>query len=327
MDSIIRDIPNGRMPRRLARGQRRMEGEAQGAAGPEEPLPGTAGMRPPAGVGAPGAPHFTPVTGWASASTGPSFDSGATVNVAPSIEQEAQARLREQIRQLESEAATLSVALNQAREAEGRAVERASAEAQAELQRACAAFEHQQREALQEELAAVRASAYAEGWASGQSEGHAQASARAAEARARDEVRFGALFEQTQQALAEYLEQAEDHMVEIAYSAACRLVGQAQASAEGVAVLVRQALDEVRERKELTVALHPEDLDALQACVAVAPPGCEFVADPAILLGGCEVRSQAGTLDARLELQLARLAETLLAVRAARREAGREAAE
>jgi len=47
----------------------------------------------------------------------------------------------------------------------------------------------------------------------------------------------------------------------------------------------------------------------------------EFLADPSIEMGGCIIETSAGRLDAKLETQLSRLSQALLAVRLARKEA------
>lgn len=180
--------------------------------------------------------------------------------------------------------------------------------AQAPLQANPAAQQETARLAAQAELAELRAEAERRGYAAGHEKGEAEARRQL-----QSQIeRFQGLAAQMVQARAGVLEDGEDDVVELAYASLCRILGEQGATREGVMAMVGQGLRAVRAREQVVVRLHPDDH-------ALMGQQTGFRADPAIALGGCIVDSSTGALDARLETQLALLADTLLAVRAARR--------
>ncbi len=102
-------------------------------------------------------------------------------------------------------------------------------------------------------------------------------------------------------------------VTEWTFIAVARLLGQQ--APEDVAAVVRQVLDEAQVDGTLTVLLHARDLAGLQACRATDaenwPQGLTFAPSDRVSLGGCLIQSDLQTLDARLEVQLALLRETL----------------
>lgn len=111
--------------------------------------------------------------------------------------------------------------------------------------------------------------------------------------------------------------QAEDMAVEVVYAAVCRIAGVTAPSREALLEMVRGiARDE--QTRQWTVRLHPQDAELLQAEAATLDARLVLHADAAVELGGCVIDSDKGALDLRLETQLARLGETLLAARRAR---------
>lgn len=141
------------------------------------------------------------------------------------------------------------------------------------------------------------------------------------------------LLEQIPAALERAMREAEDQLVGLAHQATCLLIGQEAASPQTVRSQVRQALRDWQGRgSHVGIHLHPQDLEALKSACGDADilHGIDqahenlvlrWVADPDIVLGGCLVQSQDGTLDARLQAQWEELKSRLLRVRAAR-EAG-----
>jgi flagellar biosynthesis/type III secretory pathway protein FliH len=116
----------------------------------------------------------------------------------------------------------------------------------------------------------------------------------------------------------------EDVAVEIAFEAVCKVLGAAAASREGIRALVQEAAGRVAGAERVTLRLHPADLSALQAAGALdtrlaSGAAVRWAEDKSIELGGCVVETDGGTLDARLETQLERLRQTLVAARAAAR--------
>jgi flagellar assembly protein FliH len=130
--------------------------------------------------------------------------------------------------------------------------------------------------------------------------------------------RLKALMFQVGQARAQTIADTEDTLVEIAFAAVCRMLGEQGASRTALARIVADAAAAARERDALVVRLHPDDLALLRDDAAPSPDEVRLAADAGVKLGGCLVDSANGTLDARFETELAQLAETLRAVRAGR---------
>jgi len=100
---------------------------------------------------------------------------------------------------------------------------------------------------------------------------------------------------------------------EWAFIAVARLLGEQ--ALDDVSSVVRRVLDEAKLDGPLTVLLHAHDFRNLEASGATAadswPRGVSFAASDRVGLGGCLVQSDVQALDARLEVQLALLRETL----------------
>jgi flagellar assembly protein FliH len=129
------------------------------------------------------------------------------------------------------------------------------------------------------------------------------------------------------------LASAEEDMVALCHAAVCRILGEQLVTPDGVVHCVAQAIREAdggsllqtSDQRGLAVHVHPVDLESLQvdprlaswlsgeASTRSAP--VRWVADERVRLGGCLVRSSEGTLDARLETQLAALRSLLLDAR------------
>ncbi len=155
---------------------------------------------------------------------------------------------------------------------------------------------------------------YRDGLAAGNAEGQA---ALAAQAEALREA-LRALGEAARQAL----ESQEDALVEIAFAAACRVLGEAALTREGVRGAVREALRAVRSRDRVLVRLPAQAYrilaeDAEFAASLRDEQRIELAPDERLEAGGCLVETAGGTLDARLGVQLQQLAAALCAARAA----------
>jgi flagellar biosynthesis/type III secretory pathway protein FliH len=150
---------------------------------------------------------------------------------------------------------------------------------------------------------AVREAARREGERAGREAGLAQASATIAAAAAAAARREAA---------------AESDLRRLAVRIAEKLLGRELALSPGAVVdVVRAALAEAAGRRELLVRVHPEDLEAVAAArarlaAALAPATLAVRADPGVSRGGCLVDTEVGTIDARLEVQLAAIEQALL---------------
>lgn len=116
----------------------------------------------------------------------------------------------------------------------------------------------------------------------------------------------------------ELLAAAEPAAVELALRVAEKVLGREISDREAAVDLVAQALDAVRRAQRVRVRVAPADLELLRAeeprLVARLAQGVTFdlCADPGTTTGGCIVETEAGSVDARLETQLAALRRALL---------------
>ena len=168
------------------------------------------------------------------------------------------------------------------------------------------------RAQLEAEREQVLERAHAEGFEHGARDGRAEY---------RGQVdTLSALLESASDTLAGEIAGTEDIIVDIAFEAVCKILGEAALSRDGVVAIVREILRKVRERERLLVRVAPADLTALEenrAQLALGEEGAtlDLVADERVALGGCLVETTGGTLDGRLETQLQRLIETLTSAR------------
>ncbi len=112
----------------------------------------------------------------------------------------------------------------------------------------------------------------------------------------------------------------EDMALGIAFAALCKILGSAAVTREGIQAIVRQTATQLRTTERVVVRLHAVDLALLHehgALDATLPSGgaVSWVADSAVVLGGCVIASDGGELDARLETQIERLRTALVAAR------------
>jgi type III secretion protein L len=113
------------------------------------------------------------------------------------------------------------------------------------------------------------------------------------------------------------LASAERELVSLAIAIARKVLGDELAARPGAVVdLAARALHEARERREVTLRVHPADApavrnggDALGAILRRAPLCVRE--DPGVAAGSVLVETEAGRVDARIETQLAHLARAL----------------
>jgi flagellar assembly protein FliH len=181
------------------------------------------------------------------------------------------------------------------------------------------------------EAEAIREKARAAGHAEGRTAGHKQAEGeiaaridaeaekrtRAAVASAVPAVQVAAesLAAERERWLAEW----ETLGIRLAVAIAERILrAEVAARPEHVASLVRQTLQMAAGEPEIHLHLHPEDAtfitaranEILPAVTSAGRP--TVVTDEGVSRGGCVVRTVHGEIDARLETQLARIADELL---------------
>jgi flagellar assembly protein FliH len=95
-----------------------------------------------------------------------------------------------------------------------------------------------------------------------------------------------------------------------------KILGDAFVAREAALTAVQEAVRRCHERSRLRVCVAPGDFEMLstrhdELLERTRAGELELVADERVELGGCIVETAAGSLDARLEVQLQRLHETL----------------
>jgi flagellar assembly protein FliH len=180
------------------------------------------------------------------------------------------------------------------------------------------AFEQGYAAGLEKGIATGFEQGHAEGLRTGQAKGFEEASERVRaaieEARARVEADAAAGQERIAQAIATVSEarrqvalHAERELIALGFELACKVLGPAMASAEGIRSQVRLLLGDAREG--VTVHVHP----AMAAELSQQPAsGVRWVADDAVCMGGVRLHDGAMTIDATLDTILANFRDVML---------------
>lgn len=188
------------------------------------------------------------------------------------------------------------------------------------------------RQSVQDAIAQAHVRAaeegHLEGLASGRKEAQGElerARSEAADAAAADVehrlARLDDLLKGLATDLAQRLADAEDDLVALSHEAVCRVLGEEAATPAALRSMVKHLLAQHGQRAQLAIHVHPDDLAALNEEGAPDDSTWRWVPDNSVQLGGVILRSPEGSIDARLETQLAVLSETLLAVRRERKAA------
>jgi flagellar assembly protein FliH len=110
---------------------------------------------------------------------------------------------------------------------------------------------------------------------------------------------------------------AEDDLVTLAFEATCTIIGRAAVSHEAIEVLAAQLVGARQGTPSLRLHVHPDDLALVRSRAAPPADTFEWVADPDVT-NGIVLRSVHGSVDARLDRQLANFADLLRTTRAQR---------
>lgn len=179
----------------------------------------------------------------------------------------------------------------------------------------------EQTQALARELDALRTAARATGHEEGKAAAQQEFAALERALKAQATTALASLAD-AHQRLRQDLEQA---CFDIAFAAAVKVFGRLSVDPQAVGGAVRQALEQAGSTADLQVRLHPADaqllgrlLEGPQAATWPADLGT-LCADPSLRAGGCVIRGAHGDVDARIETQLASLAELLIQHRDAAR--------
>lgn len=166
--------------------------------------------------------------------------------------------------------------------------------------------EYKQR--LAGELAALRQQAMDSGRDEGLQQGR-----QIAEAQYKKELEtLRLLIESVHAARQRYIEDIGDDAMEIAFVAITKILGESFATREAALAAVQEAIRCCKQRGRLLVKVAPPDFELLNGKLS----DVELVPDEHVRWGGCVLEGSSGNLDARLETQVQRLRDTLVAARA-----------
>jgi flagellar assembly protein FliH len=126
------------------------------------------------------------------------------------------------------------------------------------------------------------------------------------------------LLNSLRQAVPQVIHDTESMMVSLALEIAQKLVSNMPISASMVEAAVQDALAQVEGTAQVTVRLHPSDLELLQnANSSLLPSGAgadefRFLGSQEVTRGGCLVQTRFGVVDARRETKFDLLKRNLL---------------
>lgn len=166
-----------------------------------------------------------------------------------------------------------------------------------------------------DELEALRRQARDEGFECGRGEGDA-AGRTAYETRIE---RLGELAASVKRQRDDMLYALEDDIAALAFEAVVSLIGENAVDRRVLQARVGQVVSDHIGAEPVALRVAPEDVDAVAAALSreTDPLGLRVVSDASISIGGCVIELQSEHLDYRLGLQLSKLRDIFLGVRAA----------
>jgi flagellar assembly protein FliH len=120
-------------------------------------------------------------------------------------------------------------------------------------------------------------------------------------------------------AVPQVVRDTEDTVISLAMEVARKLVSDMPISAPMVEAAVRDALGHVEGSTQITVRLHPDDLELVQSAGSAlltssnAKRDFRFLSSTEVSRGGCLVETRFGTVDSRRETKFDLLKKSLLA--------------
>lgn len=194
-------------------------------------------------------------------------------------------------------------------------VARTAATADDKIGSGIAADLEEQRRAFQVEfekrIKLAEDEAQARGWEEGLLQGRAQGQKEWLDQVDRAKKILSSLGEQHR----DFAAMLEDELVALVFAGIARIVGTASASEASVKEVVRKSIAEDGGR--LIARVSPDDFDFLTSALkGTSVDEIEVVPDSRVVLGGCLLESDRGTLDARLETQIEHIRQALLSARA-----------
>lgn len=127
-----------------------------------------------------------------------------------------------------------------------------------------------------------------------------------------------AAIDEITQVRSKYYAQAEKEMIDLVISIANIVIGlEVDRDPSLVQNVVKKAVGELRAKEQMTIKINPEDAAEAEKVIPALSKEVEdiekvsFKTDPLITRGGCQVETNIGMIDARLEIQLESLRKRL----------------
>jgi type III secretion protein L len=121
----------------------------------------------------------------------------------------------------------------------------------------------------------------------------------------------------------QFLKNANRELMDLAFKIAEKIIGkQLEIDPDTIISIVKQAMQTVRQTKQLTIRVHPDDAKRLRANEEELQEALgrqrflDVVEDKKVQYGGCIIESEIGTVEAQLNTQLERLKKILLQAKA-----------
>lgn len=115
------------------------------------------------------------------------------------------------------------------------------------------------------------------------------------------------------------IRETEPQLIRLALKVAEKIIGhELDHNKDEIAQIVGNALETVRQQRDINVRVHPTDLKNLEAAKPqlIARLGrakdIDLRGDPSIKRGGCVIETEIGAIDAQLETQLEQITHILL---------------
>src|SRR5687768_14544154 len=115
------------------------------------------------------------------------------------------------------------------------------------------------------------------------------------------------------------LKNANRELIDLAFKIAEKIIGkQLETDPETIISIVKQAMQTVRQTKQLTIRVHPNDAKLLKENHEELQEALgshrilDVMEDKKVQQGGCIIESEIGTVEAQLHTQLERLKKVLL---------------
>ena len=155
------------------------------------------------------------------------------------------------------------------------------------------------------------------GYQRGKREAETLLNAQLATERAQTDALKRGVLESLRGAIPQVVHESETALIALALEAARRIVAGVPIDPNMVEAVVREALRQAEDSAEILVQLHSEDLALLRQNNSEILTGLpdkgpvRFTASSEVTRGGCLVQTRFGVIDARREVKLEQLSETL----------------